>query len=339
MVRLQNKIALDTASVSERSAEGPVFILGTMPRSGTNFLHRLICLHPDCGAVNTTPVREDYLLHHTNHLRQYVQRLRWQWGHWGADDQFMEPLARSLGEGLSGFLHTLTEAKRVVTKTPSVRYLSCFHDFFPDARLLIIVRDGRSVVASGMAGFGWRFERATRQWASAAQQVLNLQSTSPSANHRFMVVRYESLCAQTTDELKRIFTFLDLEEAGYDFDAAQRLPVFGSSFLKSNEQNVVWEAREKEANAPVKDRWDGWSKRMHMRFNHLAGQELEAFGYERHYALDHEPTLGMHRVRDAIYALRHNAFRVRGSMKAAVRAFKEELQEQPASTFNLKRKD
>ena len=136
-----------------------------MPRSGTNFLHRLLCQHPDCGAINTTPVREDYVLHHGYWLRAYTQKLKWQWGHWGADSDFVAPLSNNLGIGISDFLGTLTDAKRFVTKTPSVANIDSFFEFFPHAQLLVIVRDGRSVVASGMSGFGWNFETATREWA------------------------------------------------------------------------------------------------------------------------------------------------------------------------------
>ena len=38
----------------------PIFILGIMPRSGTNFLHQLITLHPACVS---SPVWEDFLIY------------------------------------------------------------------------------------------------------------------------------------------------------------------------------------------------------------------------------------------------------------------------------------
>ena len=112
------------------NAHAPVFILGMMPRSGTNFLHRLLCQHPDCGAINTTPVREDYLIHHIKWLSQYVGRLKWQWGNWGADEAFVAPLSTAVGRGLTSFLQTLSSAKRIVTKTPSVENLDSFFNYF-----------------------------------------------------------------------------------------------------------------------------------------------------------------------------------------------------------------
>ena len=52
-------------------------ILGMMPRSGTNFLSDLLCLHPDCAVPD--PVLEDYLLHHEDILERYVDSVRWGW--------------------------------------------------------------------------------------------------------------------------------------------------------------------------------------------------------------------------------------------------------------------
>ena len=258
----------------------PIFIMGIMPRSGTNFLHRLLCQHPDCGAINTTPVREDYVVYHGHWLRYYTKRLKWQWGHWGADSDFVAPLTSNLGEGISDFLGTLTEAKRFVTKTPSVSNIDSFFEFFPHARLLIIVRDGRSVVASGMSGFGWSFETASREWAKAAQNILSFKKGSKGFEDRFKIVQYESLNTQTVDTLREIFNFLGLEENLYDFDAALKTPVYGSSYLKEEGDKVSWTPKAKSEANVGKKRWDTWSAFEHQRFNRIAGTELKKFGYE-----------------------------------------------------------
>ena len=44
-----------------------------------------------------------------------------------------------------------------MTKSPSVAHLDRFFAFFPRARLLILVRDGRSVAQSAIDTFGVEF--------------------------------------------------------------------------------------------------------------------------------------------------------------------------------------
>ena len=80
-----------------------------------------------------------------------------------------------------------------MTKSPSVRHLDRFFAFFPRARLLILVRDGRSVVQSAMDTFGWDFERACRAWAEAANTIDRFQQSESARADRWRIVRYEDL--------------------------------------------------------------------------------------------------------------------------------------------------
>ncbi len=256
----------------------PIFIAGIMPRSGTNFLHRLLCQHPSCGPINTTPVREDYVLHHIEGLDRFVGRLRWQWGHWGADDAFVAPLAERVGLGAASFLKALNPGVRVVTKTPSVANLARFFHYFPNSPLLLIVRDGRSVVASGMSGFGWRFETATREWAHAARAIRDFQERQ--AGRRFRLVTYEALNADTEGLLRDVLAFLELDAECYDFEEAAQTPVYGSSYASKEEGGITWTPKEKPTGFESRNRWSSWSRLQHERFNWLAGDELRALGYE-----------------------------------------------------------
>ena len=324
----------------DRNAEkgGPVFILGIMPRSGTNFLHRLLCRHPECGAINTTPVREDYLTHHIGWLGRYLGRLRWQWGHWGADSNFVAPLAVHVGKGLTGFLGTLTEAPRFVSKTPSVTNIDSFFDYFPHAHLLVIVRDGRSVVASGMSGFGWNFETASRHWAQAARRILNFSLKHADKSHRFKIVSYEQLNANTVETLEEIFSFLNLDASVFDFEAALDLPVYGSSYMKESGKQVTWKPQEKKKGFNAGERWNSWDLNRHHRFNWIAGEELEAFNYKP----VREGSAGFgyvakHQFKDMLYSARQFPSRLLQAVRVGVRTFLKEFAGDGSSNVNLKR--
>ncbi len=328
---------LEDRSFHQDAARAPIFILGIMPRSGTNFLHRLLCQHPDCGAINTTPVREDYMTHHVNWLSRYVSRLRWQWGHWGADEAFVAPLATHVGKGLSNFLGTLSDASRIVTKTPSVTNIKSFFDYFPHAYLIIIVRDGRSVVTSGMSGFGWNFETASRQWGKAARQILDFSKKHADLADRFKIVRYEQLNADTMDVLKEVLEFLKLDVDRFDFEAALETPIFGSSFLKKEGDQVTWQPQEKKKDFNTGERWSKWSSGRHNRFNWIARKELEALGYQ---AIGKSSTgfsaLG-HSLRDLMYHAWRYPGRLMRATKAGLRAFRKDLMGKGQANTNLKR--
>ena len=322
---------------SEKPDAAPIFIVGIMPRSGTNFLHRLICQHPDCGAINSTPVREDYLLHHGHLLRAYLRRLKWQWGHWGADAQFVAPLSHNVGKGLSDFLATLTDSKRFVTKTPSVHNLAQFFELFPHARLLIIVRDGRSVVASGMSGFGWNFETATREWARAANEVLRFTKKNEAYADRFRLIRYETLNENTIDQLESIFSFLGLNTEAYNFSAALETPIYGSSYMKEQGEKVTWTPQVKSEDFGKRSRWASWSSSQHRRFNRLAGTELQALGYEP----VKQSASGLHKgvqvMKDGMYFAKKSVFKLRRALVSSGRTFRDEMLDKTHSKTDLKK--
>ena len=315
----------------------PIFIMGIMPRSGTNFLHRLLCQHPDCGAINTTPVREDYVLHHGYWLSTYTKRLKWQWGHWGADTEFVAPLSTNLGVGISNFLGALTDAKRLVTKTPSVVNINSFFEFFPHAQLLIIIRDGRSVVASGMSGFGWNFETASREWAKAARRIIEFEKRNQQFINRFKIVNYESLNANTVESLKEIFDFLELDPSQYDFDQALETPIYGSSYMKEAGEKVTWAPQEKKDTQVGKKRWDSWTAFEHQRFNRMAEKELSQLGYEPvEYSVSLMQAL-KHIVVEGSESAKRTGRLLMNAAQVSARSFKREIKGDSQLKVNLKK--
>ena len=138
----------------------PIFIHGILPRSGTNFLWDLLRLHPDCARARE-PVHEDLFLEHSDRLVHFVHDVCAAWDPmWGSFADFPEQLSAHLGDGLLSFLR-VDAHRRLVTKSPSVARLHQFFAFFPSARLLILVRDGRSVVHSATRSLA-------RDWISSA---------------------------------------------------------------------------------------------------------------------------------------------------------------------------
>ena len=265
--------------MSERHPADPIFIHGILGRSGTNFLWNLLLLHPDCSRARE-PVNEDLFLEQSDHLVRFVESVRASWDPiWGTFAQDLpERLCEGLGEGLVAFLWSDREG-RLVSKSPTVTHLDRFFTFFPWARLLVLVRDGRSVVQSAMDTFGWDFDRACRAWADGARAIHRFQQSSSDRSDRWRMVRYEDLIDNMEGELRGIFEFLRLDATRYDFAAARNLPVRGSSAFGRRGDAVHWDAVPKDQSFAPKERWRSWSPARLERFHWLAGTQLAQFGY------------------------------------------------------------
>jgi len=261
----------------------PVLILGILPRSGTNFLHRLLCLHPDC-----QPARpwEDFLVYQAPLLEAYAHAVTAEWHPEtarrlaGLIDDPPTALLRHLGDGLLGLLaDPPPQARRIVSKTPWVRHLDAVFKLFPDAQLLLLVRDGRAVVESGARGFWWDYRSAMQHWATAAHAILDFQVSHGHLAERFRVVRYEDLHLNTESTMDGILRFLGLDPGAYDFAAARRCPVLGSSeALRGGGAGLDHEAEPGPHFAPLA-RWREWGDDKLGAFNVIAGSAMLAFGY------------------------------------------------------------
>ena len=284
----------------------PIFILGIMQRSGTNFLQDLLCLHPDCESGQI--IHEDFLAAHTDLLVEYANSVYGNYpSHWKIEEILGPPedsLCQHLGNSLISFLNlqlakkngisriafdaykvdivqNLTP-KRLVTKTPSVKNLQHFFTIFPQAHLLIIIRDGRAVIESGVKSFDWNYEAATHSWANAARTIFRFTQDNHFPNQQYLVVRYEDIHKNTKDEMMKILSFLGLDMEKYDFEAAQKLPIKGSSDIRDQgRENVHWLPLNKTQKFNPMKRWENWGRARHERFNWLAGQYLLQFGYSK----------------------------------------------------------
>ena len=260
-------------------ATGPIFILGIMPRSGTNFLFDLLQMHPDCGKPG--PISEDFMVRYGDPLIQYGKSVFSHWHHaWGVNSQLELSLYSCLGNGLVSFLTSLCEKRRVVTKTPFVDNLKYFPKVFPCAHLIILLRDGRAVVESGIKSFGWSYETSVHKWADAARVIVEFDESARNTPLKYLIVKYEDLTDNLEVEMKKILNFLDLDSQSYDFEAALNLPVRGSSIHRGLTKSAVhWNPIEKPSGFHLKVRWGNWSRFQLERFNWIAGSYMQSLGY------------------------------------------------------------
>jgi hypothetical protein len=257
----------------------PVFIVGLTPRTGTNYLWDLVCVHPAC-APGREPIREDFFLEHAHLLATFVRDVSSKWDPaWGiVSEETLAELHARIGTALLDFLST-AEDRRLVTKNPSVVGIDQVFAFFPTAQLIVLVRDGRAVVESCVRTFGWDVDLAARRWAAAASIAMRFLDGRATDDPAVRLVRYEDLVADPRSQMTKLLSFLDLDVAEYDFSAAERLPVRGSSVFLGGQAEVHWDPVERTADFDPLRRWADWSAEQHRRFAWLAGRQQVALGY------------------------------------------------------------
>ena len=275
-----------------------LFLLGITQRCGTNFLHDLLCRHPDCGTG--AAIREDHLLGAAAHLVRYAAAVGGRWDPaWGGGPGLRPLLETCLGNGLREFLRRQGEAvedpqripeavrpmirqhpRYLVARTPGVDGLEYYRRLFGDTPLILLVRDGRAVTESLQRSFRWRFRAAARTWNDAALRIRRVLGDPALRPERVHLVRYEALYTDTRRTLLELFRFLDLDPDRYDFAAAAEQPVRGSStHARSDGEAVHWTPAARDETFRPLERWHGWSRWRRRRFVHLAGAGLAALGY------------------------------------------------------------
>jgi hypothetical protein len=196
----------------------------------------------------------------------------------------------------------------VFLKDPSVGHIDRFFDMFPDAQLIILVRDGRDNVASSMrAGLATRahttfaeksknrlnhllmrdLASAARDWATSVGKIVRFDQefkASPFGS-RYMILRYEDVYENPRQMAERIFAFMEVPCDEAILDAVEKAEVVGSSFYGSSGQEDArkpnWIATPKTAAFQPMGRWKRWSARQRNLFRRIAGEQLIRMGYEK----------------------------------------------------------
>ena len=211
----------------------PIFLHGIDKRSGTNFLWRLLLLHPDC---HVGSVGEDFFLKHSHLLIKYSERVftigRCA-GKIGWEDL---TLSRNILAKVCTHLsrcHTIFTMTRLKVKTgklirkktgkktgkkispapgwyprrPVLKILISFLMLFPDAYLIILVRDGRSVVFSGMKSFNWGFEYAAGRWAKSAHEIHEFDLKHKDSGKKYIILKYEDVFVDQRNDTSETLQF------------------------------------------------------------------------------------------------------------------------------------
>ena len=165
--------------------------------------------------------------------------------------------------------------------------------------------------------FDTSYEEAIHSWVAAARTVNDfVEAETGRDGPSHLVVRYEDLAGDTERTLRNIFAYLGLDVGLYDFDAAAKAPVIGSSETR-NTGAVHWNHVDRPKNFDPMRRWANWSPALEDRFAHLAASESERLGYDVHPIPGSALQIG-NRLQDVAWRLRRALSSVR-LVRASIR--------------------
>jgi len=265
-----------------------IYIAGVSPRSGTNYLNRLVSKHPSCVTIADG---EDHFLSKSTLLRLFAERV---YNHWNEDWAIKKENASgevlgAIGEGLVGFLRSQAtdedgsaadaDFHTVVTKTPHAKNARLFPRLFHDGFLIVLIRDGRAVTESRMKTFEQSFDAAVRGWRRGARDVIRLVEEHGWSSEWHCTVKYEDVFRQPDDELRQLFDAVSLDPSLYPYSYLEDVAVVGSSTYGREGEAVTWEEKQADGAFDPLSRFRDWGDEKHERFEWLAGDELREMGY------------------------------------------------------------
>ncbi|GJM21957.1 MAG: sulfotransferase [Planctomycetota bacterium] len=276
----------------------PIFVVGH-PRSGTTLLrlilnaHSRIVIPPEAHIASFLrrlkrkygDLRSDVTMKRVAERIADKERMR-EWGF--PREQMIEALVAAPSRDAAGLFRALmslwTEQEnkpRWGEKTPGTyRFLPEVNAWFPDCKVIHIVRDGRDVAISCLTppfsdnyDKGNVYEVAVR-WRHAIHACRKAQRDF-LGNDRYLELRYEDLTDDAETKVREICAFL-----GEDFEPAML------DFHKSSKRNVArgdasFHARTaQQVNKGRVERWRSEADEAFVcGFEGVAGEQLRDFGY------------------------------------------------------------
>ena len=246
-----------------------VFLVGAR-RSGTNWLQRMVCAHPDTVAIPS----ETHLFSHglaplaACFQHGTVSSPKTARVYFPCDDvpDSLRDVADRVFGGLAAAL--APGARLIVERTPwHVYHLDLIGAVYPDAAVVHIVRDGRDVARS-LLSQEWgptRMADAAEEWRSA---VAEARQHGPELT-RFLEVRYEALLADPAGQLPDLYRWLGLDD---------RDDIVRPALIEAGVRFNTDPRRPEVAEGKWRDELSALDQRT---FDRIAGATLVEAGYER----------------------------------------------------------
>jgi len=175
----------------------PIILLSACPRSGSNYLEALLSLHLQC---RKSRFPEDMFLANVETLLNFCRSVAESWDDWWSS-RLRGPfgLAVHIGEALLRFAAPDPDEEgpvsdcRLMLRSPTTEGIAAATTLFPNAHVVVLVRDGPATVESGRRSFGWPYEEAMLAWRHSVRRILSFLAGVDG--RRCLLIRFEDLAA------------------------------------------------------------------------------------------------------------------------------------------------
>lgn len=284
-----------------------IFLFGISVRCGTNFSARIFSKHPDVEVVpNNETVREFPLLKVSKDFKKAFEQFQKKYnrnmgkkGHY-TWEKYAPYFGTSFLDYIQSELIKDTSKKIYFIKDPGAVNLKWSNTIFPDSKIIILIRDGRDLVASKEKAYlakrnsqsrlnrikryishyiGRQFRANVKEWVENAHLIKDYLESEAGRN--CLLIKYEDLVSENKETYKKIFEYCGLS---FQMKYFNNVEIVGSSFsdqitsLKTNK--VVWQPIEKSEKFKPIGRWKNWPKWKLIYFNKHAKELLEWFNYK-----------------------------------------------------------
>ena len=245
-----------------------IFLVG-LPRSGTNWLERILSSRPDVVAIPgetylfARGIR--YLTTQTRHSMPDAPGVGTIYAEETGFRQALRSLCDRVLQSAAGAVDG--SAHFIVERTPlHVFHLDLIGRLYPDARVVHIIRDGRDVARS-MLNQDWgprTVQAAASDWVAGIRAA---RSAAPLF-HRYVEVRYEDLLADPASRIPELYRSLDLPDDPAVLDGALAAAAVAFNIDPADPRIG-------------RDKWrDSWTDDQGRAFDDIAGPLLSELGYE-----------------------------------------------------------
>lgn len=259
----------------------PIFIVG-FPRSGTTLLATILSRHSKIAVPPETIFMEEIVDNNKDSatmLARVANNRRCQ--DLGLD---MSAIATKFADYPASYQtlfrillesYTIRKQKEIsAEKSPlHLLHVPTLHQWYPKARFIFIVRDGRDCVLS-MLKTPWAHNsliRHSAEWRLRMQLTRQLLKEYPQSSH---LVSYENLVLSTEEELQKIMRFLQLPLEETQLQTS-------STSTAVPEWEMMWKA--KAQNLPDHSRVSSWKREASIKdiikMESIIGNELVDWNY------------------------------------------------------------
>lgn len=215
-----------------------IFYNSSLPRSGSTLIQNILAQNPDIYSTPTSGVVG--MMISARNVYSSLPEFKAQ------DEKTMENGYKSfLKNGIYGFYNAVTDKKYIVEKSRGWGIEYKFIDFYePNPKVICMVRDLRGVFASMEKKFRSNPQKElgiinweTLQGTTTDKRISTWSSQAPigpaidslyqvlleGLHEHFLFVKYEDLCSNPSEEIVRIYDYLEIPFFEHDFENIEQL--------------------------------------------------------------------------------------------------------------------